>query len=216
MYRKLIMSLTPLLAAVAFAVIPAVAQGAVWEHCVKGTGAEEFKSHQCNSKAAGGGWIWQVIPEVPQTKEQIKFAGTLTLNVAAVQKITCYAHGKGVIWNEKGQGHDEITQFVNTQCKGEPECKPVSAVPENLPYHSVLLQGPPIRDELTGIKVHINCRVLLSAFTGTLSPEISTENGAATFGKAAGELEDAEGHKGVVEGKIQVEQEIGWAVRVHA
>jgi hypothetical protein len=220
MYRKLIMSLTPLLAVVAFAVIPAVAQGAVWEHCVKGTGAEEFKSQQCNVKAAGGGWVWQVIPATTgasQTKEQIKFSGHLTLNVAVpAQKIECYARGKGVIWNEGGVGHDEITQFVNAQCIPKPACSPVALVPEGLPYPSILKQGPPITDEIMGIKVHVACNTILATFSGTLTPEVSTEFGATTFSAASGKLETPEGIKGVAEGKVQVEQETGAAVRVHA
>jgi hypothetical protein len=217
MIRKLIISLTPLLAVALFAVIPAVSQAAKWEHCVSGTGSEEFNSHQCNVKAKGGNWVWQSIPETPQTKEQVKFAGRLTLNVAApAQKIECYARGKAVIWNEGGNGHDEITQFINAQCVPKPTCSPLAIVPENLPYPSTLKQGPPVRDEITGIKVHVACNTILANFLGTLSPKISTENGAATFDETAGKLETATGIKAIVEGTVQVEQENGWAVRAHA
>lgn len=219
MYRKLIVSLTPLLAATAFAVIPAVAQGAVWEHCVQGKGAEEFKDHQCNGKAPGGGWIWQVIPETTatsQTKDQVKFAGFLTLVVNNGQRITCYARGKGVVWNENGQGHDEITQFINAQCVPKPACSPVSIVPEALPYKSVLLQGPPIMDEITGIKVHVVCNTIIASFTGTLKPTVSTENGETTFSEGSGTLIGPKPFTAFAEGTVQIEQESGWAVRVHA
>jgi hypothetical protein len=218
MFRKLMMSLTPMLAMVAFAVIPAVAQGAVWQHCLNVGGTGGFATHKCTGEEGVGPWNWVTIPENPQTKEQVKSHGALTFNVpAASQKITCQSRDRGFIWNEGGVGHDEVTEFVNTKCVGNPTCSPVAVVAKGLPWKTELfLEGVTIRDRITGVAVEVSCNVLTGIFKGTLTPAINTTNGSAEFGAGSGELEEPKkGLKGVVEGTDEVEQDNGWAVRPH-
>jgi len=218
MYRKLIMSLTPLLAVTAFAVIPAVAQALPrWEHCVKGKATEEFKDSKCSVKAAGGGFIQQLIPEGKANAEQVKTHGRLELFVEALgQKIKCFTTDAGHVWNEGGVGKDEITKFVNTQCITEPKCSPVAVVAEKLPWQTELFEeAGVIHDRVTGIQVKVACGVILTPFSGTLTPLISTTNGSATFNKTTGFLKNPEGVPGEVTGVDEVEQEAGGAIRAH-
>jgi hypothetical protein len=218
MLRKLIMSLTPLLAIAAFAVIPTVAQAAHWEHCVEGKGTEEFKTHLCNEKAVGGGWIWKTIPNGRANQEKVKTHGTLTLNVPALtDEIKCEVKDQGFIWNVLGVGKDSITDFINSNCKPEKGKCPtpeIIALQVSLPWPSRLVQGPPIRDVIENIEIEIRCNgVLADIFQGTLEPTISETNGTATFGAGSGALKDEAGNETTVTGEDAVEQENGWAVR---
>jgi hypothetical protein len=220
MYRKLIMSLAPLLAITAFVVIPAAAQAAPkWEHCVaKSIG--KFKDHTCSgTTVANGGWEWEVIPTTTatsQTKEQVKTHGVLTLTGNNGLVIVCQVNDKGVIWNESGVGKDEVTEFVNSNCKAEPEkCKPGTIVASGLPWKTELeLVAGVIRDKITGVTITVNCGPGEEpTLTGNLTPKIINSNPTfAEFGAGSGELV-AGALKGTVSGKDVLEQSNGWAVR---
>jgi hypothetical protein len=216
MLRKLIMSLTPVMAIAAFAVIPAVAQAAHWDHCVPGKGTEEFKDSKCSVKSPGGGWIWQAIPNGKQHQEKVLTKGVLTLSASELLlKIKCEVKDKGAIWNIAGEGKDSIVEFANSNCvTNEGMCltPEIKAVQGSLPWPSHLIQGPPIRDVIEGIEVEIRCSgALADIFEGTLEPEISETNGTATFGTGS-VLKDAVGHKGEVTGTDAAEQENGAAI----
>lgn len=232
MTRKLIMSLTPLLAVVAFAIIPAVAQGAVWEHCEKGKGTEEFKTHKCSEKAAGGGWVWRVIPQGKANAEQVKSHGRLLLVDATVIsgqiiEIECAGNDQERIWNAFNQlgvlqGYDEITAFKNEQCKSNVGCA-VTVTSENLPWPTELTEAVAgtIRDKISGIKVVIKLTGCVLAttltYTGTLEPQIVNGNPTvAKFDASAGELKAGGTSKGKIIGEDVIEQAEGWAVRVHS
>jgi hypothetical protein len=217
MFRKLIMSLAPVLAVVAFAIVPAVAQAAHWDHCIENK-IGKFKDHTCSgTTVANGGWELTRIPNGRANQEKVKTHGTLALSIAVLKdEIKCEVKDQGFIWNVLGVGKDSITDFINSNCKTEKgEClKPeINALQVSLPWPSRLIQGPPIRDVIENIEIEVRCSgAAVDIFQGTLEPTISEKNGTATFGTGSGALKDEAGNEATVTGEDAVEQENGWAV----
>jgi hypothetical protein len=216
MLRKLIMGLASVFAIAAFAVVPAVAEAAHWQHCVKGKATEEFKDSTCKTVAASGGFIWQTIPNGKANAEKVKTHGTLTLAGASLSVI-CTVADQGLIWNIRNIGRDSITSFTTSNCIATPEkeCpKPVEiqVAQGTLPWPSHLVQGPPIRDVIENIEIVLHCNGVAVPFEGDLEPVISETNGTAKFDKTAGSLESPLG-LAIIEGSDEVEQEAGGAVR---
>jgi len=220
------MGLAPLLAVIAFAVIPAIAQAAPeWEHCSKtaesGTFKEiKFKTNQCNEKVAAGEWGWRIIPTTTatsQTKEQIKSHGVLTLAVGGVAEIRCQAQDHGVIWNEGGVGKDEVSEFVNENCVTVSGTCATPKITANIkpPWQSELIEPVKgtVEDEIKGISITVECGGSPIGFTGNLHPIAST--GMLEFVEASGKLEGPKGSglSGTVKGKDANEQSNGAAVR---
>lgn len=201
MSRKFLLSFAPLLAVVAFAVMPAIAQA---------------QPH----------WYSNGVLIAPGTKAKpkvvaVKTKGTLTLH-ALGNEITCKVKDKGSIWNPAGggPGEDEITEFVNSECTSTVAIcaagEKLEVIALNLPWYSLLLAGPPIRDEIyaevggvkKGIEVAIECsKTVKDVFTGILTPKIGTS--VAEFGEGSGELKDPEGHVGTVTGNDTLEGPAG-------
>jgi hypothetical protein len=245
MYRKLIMSLAPVLAVGAFVVIPSAAQALPkWEHCVEMKGTGKFTEHQCATlaKPAGSGnWEKVVIPETTatsQTKEQLKTHGVLTLTdetvggAAGKVEVVCQVNDKGVAWNEKNaggvlRGRDEVTQFAATGCTGRIKgelCTAASVATEALPWQSELIEeAGVIRDKITGIRVTVTLTAwpgigtATLTYTGELKPKIVNGNPTiAEFNEESGSLTSNDGTAGKIKGNDVLEQENGWAIFVHS
>lgn len=160
MSRKLYAALLPLFAVAAFAVMPAVAQAQPhWYSNGKIIKAGTKVAVTTHSSPAG-----------------------LSLE-ALGRDIVCTVKDKGTIENPVGGGAgvDSITEFVNTACTPSvPPCETgetVELTAGKLPWATLLLAGPPIRDEIKGIELKLECnkagvKRVLDIFTGTLTPQI--------------------------------------------
>ena len=160
----------------------------------------------------------------------IKSTGSPTLTLHGLgNEITCKVLDYGVIENPVGGGAgiDLITEFVNSACKAtNEEALPKGCPkPEILVLHggkalslrnalpSILLVGPPIRDEITEIEVVVRCenakgeKETVDVFSGTLTPEIGSS--VAVFAAGSGELEDPAHNKATVTGTDDLEGPAG-------
>ena len=156
MYKKLSAGLLPLLALAAFAVAPSVA-------------------------AAAPHWFSDGV-KLPENGEKV---AVTTSSRSAKLKLKDNELGKevegtvtdeGFIWNPAGggAGEDEITSFVTAKNVGNIcAAKEVTeVVATNLPWKTVLLTGPPIRDEVKGVEVDILCNgTPVAVYEGTLTPK---------------------------------------------
>jgi hypothetical protein len=209
MSKKLYAAFLPALAVAAFVAMPAAAQA-------------QFPHWYSNNVKIKVG-----TKEVPNDV-QVTTKGTLTLN-ALERGIECKVKDKGSIWNPAGgaAGEDEITEFLNSECKiakGVAICaagETLEVVAGNLPWYSKLVEiAGVIRDEIfaevegvkKGIEVKIECnkagtKKVEDTFTGTLTPKIGTS--VAEFGAGSGELEDAAHNKATVTGNDTLEGPAG-------
>jgi hypothetical protein len=156
MSKKLYAAFLPLFAVAAFAVMPAVAQA---------------QPH----------WYSNGVRIKLSTPVTVTTKGTLVLHAFGLT-ITCTVKDKGTIENPDNgtAGVDSITEFVNSACKSSNETEPPPKgcpAPEigalGLPWKTLLLPGPPIRDEITGIKIEVKCSgAKVDEFFGTLTPKI--------------------------------------------
>ncbi|MGO9760493.1 MAG: hypothetical protein ACLP1Q_04440 [Solirubrobacteraceae bacterium] len=219
MSKKFLISLAPLLAVVAFAVMPVAAQAAPhWYICKHETTAtHEYTDSACSVKLAGKGeYERSRLPfEVEKVvkKTRVKTFGVLTLTNATLGKVKCFVDDHGKIWNTllAEVGKDEIQVFENYECESVGEtCKAGLAVTsEGLPWASELVAGPPIRDKITGIKIRVKCTnpEVNTVFEGELTPEFvngTQANGGvsfAEFGTGSGHLTSSLVGEGTVTGK---------------
>ena len=204
MSKKTYAAFVPLLAVAAFAVMPAVAQAQPHWYSCEASSKGKFEDTKCTKAAPPEDFEWVRIPAGVPVKVTSTSSPTLTLAAAGLT-LTCTVKDKGTIENPAGggAGTDEITEFVNEKCKGCPT-EPTEIIALGLPWHSVLLAGPPIRDEIKGIKIEIKCGgAKLDEFFGSLTPSIGSST--AVFGAGSGELEDAKGNKGTVTGTDDLE-----------
>jgi hypothetical protein len=204
MSRKLYAALLPVLAVVAFAAMPAIAQA-----------QPHWYSNGVKIKAG--------TKEVPNDV-QVTTTGTLTLH-ALKRAIECKVKDKGSIWNPAGggAGEDEITEFVNSECKiveGAAICTvatELEVIALNLPWYTILeVIAGEIRDRIyaevagvkKGIEVAIECKgTVEDVFTGMLTPKIG--NSVAEFGTGSGELEDPAKNKATVTGNDAIKGPAG-------
>ncbi len=172
MSRNFTAGLAPLLALIAFAVVPAAAQA---------------EPH----------W-YKKLKAVTSTPVATTTIGALTLKALGVE-IKCKVNDKEEIWNPAGggAGEDIMTGFALINCKNKvatPECPkgPITVKAENLPWPTRLVTTPPpgsaIRDVISGVKLVLGCVNSAGepgiAFEGTLSPEVGA--GTLIFGGPGG------------------------------
>jgi hypothetical protein len=199
MSKKLYAAFLPVLAIAAFAVLPAVAQA---------------QPHwYSNGKIIKAGT--KVAVTTHSGPKGLDFMG-------AGETFTCVVKDKGTVTNPTGGGAgvDEITEFENISCVVEPsscaagETETLTA--GNLPWKTLLLAGPPIRDEIKGIELKVVCSTkgVIDVFTGTLTPAMvngttgsltGCEKGTDTVANfdalGTGSLTDPLGNPGVPSGK---------------
>jgi hypothetical protein len=170
MQKKLLAGIAPMLAIVAFAVVPAVAQA---------------EPHWYQKKVLLGA--------SPTT---VTTAGTLTLNALSATTV-CKVNDAEEIWNPAGGGAglDLMTAFNLFKCKvkvASAACPkgPITVVAEGLPWPSRLFTEPPstIRDEITKVQLNIGCAnsagTVGDVFEGTLTPQVV--KGKLVFGGPSG------------------------------
>jgi hypothetical protein len=170
MIQKRFACLAPLLAVMAFAVVPAAAQAA---------------PHWYKKNIAVG-----------PTPVTVTTAGTLTLNALSTT-IVCKVNDAEEIWNPTGgAGQDLVTAFALT-CKNKvasaacPKGK-VSVLAEALGWPSRLISTPPpgsvIRDEIVKVRLNVGCAgssgTVGDVFEGSLTPEVG--KGKLIFGGPGG------------------------------
>jgi hypothetical protein len=174
--KKKLAALTPLLAVVAFAVVPAAAQ-AVPHWYKKGV----------------------LIGSAPVP---VATSGNLTLEALGMT-IKCKVNDNEEIWNPAsgGPGQDLVTVFTLSKCKNKtatPICPKgaVEVLAMGLPWPSHLFSTPPpgsvIRDEIEKVRLQLRCLpgAIADEFEGSLTPEVG--NGTLIFGgPGGGQLTDA-------------------------
>jgi hypothetical protein len=180
MSRRLMPGLATVMAVVAFAVVPAVAQAE--PHWYK-KGVVVGSAHLTTTTI-----------------------GTLTLKALGAE-IKCKVNDKEEIWNPigGGAGEDLMTGFALIGCKNKiatPACPKgaISVIAEGLPWRTLLVTTPPpgsvIRDLIFGVKLNVGCAnsagTVGDVFEGTLSPEVVP--GAVVFGPGSGTLLDSGGN----------------------
>jgi hypothetical protein len=172
MSRSFTAGLAPLLALIAFAVVPAAAQA-------------EPHWYKKNALVGSG-------PVTTTTK------GGLVLNALGAE-IKCKVNDKEEIWNPAsgGAGEDSMTGFALIKCKNKiatPACPKgaITVIAENLPWRTLLVSTPPpgsvIRDLIFGVTLWVGCAnsagTVGDVFEGTLSPEVGL--GKLIFGGPGG------------------------------
>jgi hypothetical protein len=168
--KKQFAAIVPLLAVVAFMVVPAAAQ-AVPHWYKKGV----------------------LVGSVPVP---VKTAGALTLNALGTT-VKCKVTDSEEIWNPAsgGPGQDLVTAFATSKCKTtavSPVCPkgPAEVIANGLPWPSHLFTTPPpgsvIRDEIEKIRLLFRCipGTPGDEFEGSLTPEVG--NGVLIFGGPGG------------------------------
>jgi hypothetical protein len=172
MSKKILISIAPLFAVAAFAVMPAVAQA-------------QFHWYS-NGKIIKAGTKVAVTTHSAPLGLDFTFLGVT---------ITCTVKDKGTVTNPTGGGAgvDEITEFAYTECTPSvPPCRTGETVefnPGKLPWKSVLVLGP--KDEIKGIELKLECnkagvKTVLDTFTGTLTPEMVNGTTGSLKGCEAG------------------------------
>jgi hypothetical protein len=166
--NKLHAAFVPLLAVVALAAAPAIAQ------------AEPYWTS--NGK---------VIPE--GQVETVHTAGTLIISVPG-GTTQCKLKDQEEIVNPVGggAGTDTMTAFTLAGCTKLPQC-PGPAKTEiiaNPPWVTELVSGVPIRDEIKGMELEVKCsnNTVLGNYKGALTPEVGAS--VLEFGAGSGQLED--------------------------
>ena len=203
----------PVLAALAFASVPASSQAAEfhWYKCVKiATETGKFTDSECQNSGKGF-WEWERLP-FTSAKTQIITFGKLTLTASNGLVIACKVLDAGNIWNTllAEPGKDNIEVFVNYECKSEPEstCAPggVKTEAKGLPWATELAAGPV--DKIKGIEITVTCNGTPVTFTGELTPKIvnstATEPTFAEFTAGTGTLAGPPPLTAKVEGKDRV------------
>jgi FG-GAP repeat len=128
-------------------------------------------------------------------KVSVKTSGSLTLQLvgqAGEPKTKCKASDTEIIENPPGGGAgiDEITAFALSGCKTSSTLCPgkLQFTSLNLPWHTRLTAGPPIRDIIEHIALSGVCEEMreLLRLEGTLMPTVGTS--VLEFATGAGEL----------------------------
>jgi hypothetical protein len=170
MNRKLLAGIAPMLAVVAFAVVPAIAQA---------------EPHWYKNKAPVG--------SAPMT---VTTAGNLTLNALGAT-IKCKVNDADEIWNPAsgGPGIDLMTAFSLTKCKNKvatAACPKgaIAVTAEVFPWPSRLFTVAPatIRNEIVKVRLNVGCAgtsgTVGDVFEGSLTPEVV--KGKMVFGGPSG------------------------------
>lgn len=156
MIKRCFVSVPLLVIAACFAAVPAVAQA---------------QPHWLNKGEPVG-------PE-PGITKPIGGPVVYTLPVHGSVEIRCHLRGQMRIWNPEGggAGEDEVSTFTVSNChspSGCPKPKPEVTV-LGLPWHSHLIAGTPIRDEIEGIGLEFKVCGQTLLFNGTLRPAVGED-----------------------------------------
>ena len=143
----------------------------------------------------------------PQT---VTSKATLVLHLANRTTVTCKLKDKETVENPNGGGAgvDHTTEFALTGCKASPTAcakgEKLSVVPGGLPWASELVIGPPIRDDLSGVELKVECtakgvKKSFDVLTGSLTPEVG--DSVFEFASGSGELSESLGGKATITGQ---------------
>jgi hypothetical protein len=158
--KKLYAAFVSLLAVAAFAVLPAVAQA---------------QPH----------WYSNGVRIAGSKKVTVTTKGALDWQLLGAE-LTCKVKDKGTIENSAPGGAtgpagiDSITEWVTTECVAVPAVcaagETLEINPGKLPWATLLLAGPPIRDEIKGMEIRFECnkagvKTVIDVFTGNLTPK---------------------------------------------
>lgn len=175
MNKKLLVGLGPLVAIVAFVLMPATAQA--------------LEPHWFEN----GGELVKGAAPILRTSE----SGILRFSWGGAEKFKCKATDKEELWNPLvGPGEDAITELKFPKCTGKKLCPEphetlgVEAEELSPPWKSVLVAGAPIRDEIKGVDLVVSCsgRGVAAEITGTVTPAVG--NGFLNFTGAPSSLEN--------------------------
>jgi hypothetical protein len=127
------------------------------------------------------------------TPENVTTTGTLEYHSSNAVTLICKVKDEEIVENPLGglAGTDEMVSLSQT-CKINPACPKgdkLVVVSTSLPWPSELIEGPPIRDEITGISVEVKCvgpKPSSVTYTGTLTPEVGSST--LVFGAGSGSL----------------------------
>ena len=132
--NRLRVLLVSVLAVFAISMIASASASAspIWEVCEKG-GTEEFETHRCAQKGAGGDWSWKYL-ELSKAYNVVSKGGTqeLVLDTAGAKPVIACEHVSDQ-GNIKGgaPGTDEVTELKYTECKiNLPSCPVVKTAGE--------------------------------------------------------------------------------------
>ncbi len=154
------------------------------------------------AQAAPAIWLSNGKPIPAYTTVPVVTSGKLTFTLRAptgapISTIKCRVTDLEEIFNiGEGRaevGRDEMTEFGLVGCKAKPPVCPRGTVTEivarELPWTSTLLAGPPIRDEIAGVKLQLSCSgAVIGTFTGNLLPEVGKS--VLVFGAGSGALSE--------------------------
>jgi len=136
--------------------------------------------------------------------ETVHSSGALTSHVGAAT-LKCLTKDLEKIENPVGggAGTDEVTVYEPGKCVAVPACPAGTflEVKGVVPWFSELVAGTPIRDEIFGIEIEVNCvgpGGSHSVFKGALTPEVGSS--ALVYGAGSGELEGPGGSKATITG----------------
>jgi hypothetical protein len=180
MSRKLYAAFVPLLAVIAFAVLPATSQAAFhWYKCEHFAAATHNRlDNQCTEATAAGHFELKQLP-FTSAKTQVITYGTLTLKSSIT--VTCKVIDAGNIWNTTlaEPGKDNVEVFVNYECTSPACTSGVTITSSGLPWPTELAAGP--TDKIKGVEVTVDCvGVATLVFTGELAPKFVNTTSAAT------------------------------------
>jgi hypothetical protein len=103
------------------------------------------------------------------------FGGSIVYTLQAVT-VTCHLGGRMSIWNPVGggAGEDEITAAKISHCSRPAACPETTTkvTTLGLPWHSQLIAGVPIRDEIKGIDLEFRVCGQPWVCKGTLTPAV--------------------------------------------
>ncbi len=150
----------------------------------------------------------------PGVTEPVGTSGKLTFTIhdpGVIYTIKCTVHDQDRIVNPletaRGglpAGEDEITTFILSPCKAKTLC-PKPAIAEvislGLPWHSELLEGPPIRDLIQKMVFEVRCSGVFKLLIGPggLAPLVGKSE--LLFDAGSGILPDSNGGTVEVSGK---------------
>jgi FG-GAP repeat len=144
------------------------------------------------------------------TPQTVTSKATLVLHLANRTTVTCKLKDKETVENPNGGGAgvDHTTEFALSGCKASPAAcekgEKLSVVPGGLPWASELVIGPPIRDELSGVELKVECtrkgvKKSFDVLTGSLAPEVG--DSVFEFASGSGELAESLGGKATITGQ---------------
>jgi hypothetical protein len=144
---------------------------------------------------------WYSNGELIKEGEEVPVAtsGELTFKhfVSEEFEVNCKLNDKETIENlvGGGAGLDTLRWLGFSSCvyglRGDLPGHPIGSctvTAKALPWHTRLLSGSPVADEITGMEVYVDCGVYSETYTGSLYPQVGAS--VLTFTSATGELKN--------------------------